>query len=129
MVLKITINVLRTAGLLALILGIIRWFGALPGGLVMIHMLLGIIVTLCLWILGVLAIVNKSSMPMGIVALVWGALLVYIGLNQQAWLVGSSHWIIQVLHLLIGLLALGIGEAVNGITRRATATIETTVKV
>jgi hypothetical protein len=40
-----------------------------------------------------------------------GLFVLIVGLNQQHWLPGSSHWLIQVLHLLLGLTAVGIGEA------------------
>ena len=51
---------------------------------------------------------------------VWycGLLVVFVGLSQQSWLVGSAHWVIQVLHLLIGLLAIGIGEMIGARYKR-----------
>lgn len=120
MVVRITVNVLRIAALIALILGIIFWTGSAQS-LIPIHMLLGILVTLSLWVLGVVMITVKGGQILGISALVLGLLVVGIGLTQTQMLVGSLHWIIQVLHLLLGVLAIGVGEMIAGRYKRSKA--------
>ena len=112
MVVRITDMVLRIAGVLALILGILFWTEIAAGPLVPIHMLLGIIVTLSVWILGAVIVSTKGGAGLGITAFVLGLVLVIIGLTQRTILVGNLHWIIRVIHLLLGVLAIGIGEMI-----------------
>lgn len=121
MLVRITVNVLRIAALLALILGIIFWTSDTRGVLVPIHMLLGIIVTLTLLILGGVMTTVKGGLGLGIGAIVLGLLVVIVGLTQTQLIPGSLHWIIQVIHLLIGLTAIGMGEMVAGRYRRTMA--------
>ena len=122
MVIKYTVWVLRIAATLALILGIISWFDI--KALVNIHMLLGIIVTLSLWVLGGAFFSVKGGAPLAGIAIVWGILLLALGIFQKSLLPAPSvHWIIQVLHLLIGLAAIGLGEAIGGRYKRLTATL------
>jgi len=121
MLVRITVNVLRIAALLALILGIIFWTSDTRGVLVPIHMLLGIIVTLTLLILGGVMTTVKGGLGLGIGAIVLGLLVVIVGLTQTQLIPGSLHWIIQVIHLLIGLSAIGMGEMVAGRYRRTMA--------
>jgi hypothetical protein len=45
-----------------------------------------------------------------VAGIVLGLIVVWLGLNQTTLLVGSAHWIIQVLHLLAGLAAIGMAE-------------------
>ncbi len=121
MAVTITQWVLRVSALIALILGIIFWTGNTPDALVNVHMLLGILVTLSLWVLGFLFGTAKGgNWGLASVAFIWGLLVVFVGLSQQSWLVGSAHWVIQVLHLLIGLLAIGIGEMIGARYKRLT---------
>lgn len=118
MLVRSTAWTLRVAGVLALILGILAWFDLL-GGFVVVHMLLGLIVVFALWILGVVMVMARgNNVGLGIGAIVLGLLVLLLGLSQQTLLVGSSHWVIQVLHLLLGLGAIGMGEAINGRYRR-----------
>ncbi len=119
MVVRITINVLRVAALLALILGILDWVGY-PLGSILIHMFLGFLVVISLWILGGVMLTRKNGAGLGIGAIVLGLLVLALGLTQQQILPepNSAHWVIQVVHLLFGLSAIGIGEMISGRIRR-----------
>jgi hypothetical protein len=123
MVIKYTAWVLRIAAALALILGIISWFGV--DILVSIHTLLGIIVVLSLWVLGGAFFSTKGGSTLAIIAIVWGIVVLALGVSQKSILPDPSpvHWIIQVLHLIVGLAAIGIGEAIGGRYRRQSATV------
>lgn len=128
MVARVSVMVLRIAALLALILGILFWIGVIPGAdsfknpWTSVHMTLGIIVTICLVILGRLMITTKGgNAGLGIGAIVLAVLLIALGLSQTRLLVSPSvHWIVQVLHLLFGLAAIGLGEMIAGRYRRLT---------
>ncbi|MDQ2887511.1 MAG: hypothetical protein M3Y39_15665 [Chloroflexota bacterium] len=128
MVVRITINVLRVAALLALILGILDWVGY-PFGSILIHMLLGFIVVFALWILGGVMLTRKGGAGLGIGAIVLGLLVLALGLTQQQILPdpNPAHWVIQVVHLLFGLSAIGIGEMIGGRIRhqQRVATMQT----
>lgn len=118
MAVRITSMVLRVAVLLALILGLLVWFNVAKDSLTGIHMLLGIIVVLSLWVLGGFAFTIKGGVGLGIGAIVWGLIVLWFGLNQRTILIGDLHWIIQVIHLILGLAAAGLGEAIAGRYKR-----------
>ena len=121
---RVSVMVLRVAALLALILGILFWINVLDshGPLRNVHMLLGIIVTLCLLMLGSLMITTKGgNVCFGAGAFVLSILVIALGVSQTSLFIEPSvHWIIQVVHLLLGLLAIGMGEMIAGRYRRIT---------
>src|SRR5437899_309577 len=117
-VMTIAVMVLRIAVLVALVMGIIFWTGNLEN-LQLVHMLIGFIVVLSLWVIGLAqGFIKGGSFGLAVATFIVGLLLAIVGLYQQQWLLGSSHWIIQVIHLLLGLSAIGLGETINGRTRR-----------
>jgi hypothetical protein len=126
MVARVSVMVLRIAALLALILGILFWVGVIEGAenlrnpWTSLHMTLGIIVTICLVILGYLMITTKGgNAGLGIGAIFLAILVIALGLIQTRLLPQASvHWIIQVVHLLFGLLAIGLGEMIGARHRR-----------
>ncbi|HEY7346934.1 MAG TPA: hypothetical protein VH599_01350 [Ktedonobacterales bacterium] len=113
MLVRISLMVLRLCVTLAVILGILFWLNILsPGGTILqVHQLLGILVVITLWIIGVMLLTRGgSNIGIAVGALVWGGLVLYVGTQQETLLPGSSHWIIEVVHLLLGLGAGGVGE-------------------
>jgi hypothetical protein len=110
MVFRIASIVLRLCGALAVILGILFWSGN-SLNLIPIHMLLGLLVVLSLWIVGIgQAFSSGGSWPLAGGALLLGLLVIVVGMTQSSLLVGPFHWVIQVVHLLLGILAVGIGQ-------------------
>ncbi|WP_376795102.1 hypothetical protein [Thermogemmatispora sp.] len=121
MAIRIASFALRIAGLLALILGVLFWTGN-AAQLIPLHMLLGFVVVLALWVIGIgQALARGGSPAIAVLAVIVGLLLPIIGLLQNSWLLNSSHWIVQVLHLLVAVLAIGIGEMGTARYRRASA--------
>ena len=117
-VITVAVWVLRIAVLAAIILGILFWTGNAQN-LIPVHMLIGIIAVLSLWVIGLAqGFIKGGSFGLALATFVVGLALAIVGLYQQQWLLGSSHWIIQVIHLLLGLSAIGLGEMINGRTRR-----------
>jgi hypothetical protein len=104
----------RGAGLIQLILGGLFWTGNALS-LVPLHMLVGSILVLALWVLAGCAAV--AGVHWGRVALVavWGLVVPILGVTQGQLLPGPGHWVIEVLHLLVGLGAIGQAE---GLARR-----------
>ena len=121
MLVRITIMALRISVLLALILGIVFWTGN-GDSLKTIHIVLGILVVLSLWILGFAQATAKGgNWGLTAGAFLLGLILPIFGLGQGGLLPGSSaHWIIQVIHLLLGLAAIGLGEMIAGRYKRLT---------
>jgi len=121
--------VLRAAFLLALILGIIFWVNpGLPAqneGLKGVHMLLGIIVVLSLWIIGLAQgfVKGGGSFGLALGTFIVGLAVAIVGLWQESWKgEGANILLINIIHLLLGLCAVGFGEMIVGrIKRRARA--------
>jgi hypothetical protein len=118
-VVTVTKWVLRVSAILALILGIIIWANdSLANSLVNIHMPLGILVTLSLWVLGFMFGTAKGGKwGLASVAIVWGLLVLVVGASQIGMQPGPSL-LIKIIHLLLGLIAIGIGEMVAGRYKR-----------
>ena len=111
-------NIIRVGFLLAIILGIMLWTGNFDN-LKAIHMLVGIIVVLSLWVIGLVQGFQKGgSFGLAAATFIVGLALAAVGLFQDNWLPGSLHWLIQVLHLLLGISAIGLAEMIGGRARR-----------
>ena len=122
MLVRIMIMVLRLSVLLTLILGVILWTGN-AASLKLVHIGLGILVVLSLWILGFAqAIAKGGNWGLAAGAFILGLILPIFGLGQVGLLPGSAHWVIQVIHLLLGLAAIGLGEIIAGRYKRLNQT-------
>ena len=117
MVVRISLMVLRICVLLAVILGILFWIGVVSasGTPVAVHMLLGLLVVLSLAIIGIaLLLTGRRGLGLGILAIVWAVLVLYVGSNQDtnipSLFPGVPQTAIKIVHLLLGLGAAGIGE-------------------
>jgi len=100
---KIATRVFIGMGGLLLVLGLMIWsgrFGKQIGGL---HVLLGMVLVLMLWVLSALA--ARAGVARGQVA--WaascGLIVLGFGLVQEELLTGASHWAIRVLHVVISM--------------------------
>lgn len=115
---KISIMALRVLFLVNLVLGILFWSGNEPGGLVLLHMLCGIAFVALLWVVGTLAALRTGNMALQVVTFLVGLLIAIVGLSQRSLLVGSSHWLVQVVHLLLALIGIGLAEMCGARVRR-----------
>lgn len=117
-VITIAVMILRIGVLVALVMGILFWTGNIQN-LIPIHMLIGILIVLCLWVIGLAQGFTKAaSLGLALATFILGLALAIVGLYQTRWLLGPSHWIIQVIHLLLGLSAIGLGEMIYARTKR-----------
>lgn len=99
----------RILGIILIILGVLFWAGhALQ--LVPLHMLLGLLFVLALWVLAGVAYRAGGLAGFATAVVVWGVIVLAFGMGQRSLLPGSAHWVIQALHLLIGLAAMGLGD-------------------
>jgi hypothetical protein len=109
--------IVRVSGVLLLILGLLFWTGDALG-LIPVHILLGVLLVLALWLLAATA--SQMGVPIGLVAgaALLGLVLAWLGFTQDSMLPGSAHWIIQALHLVLGMAAIAIAEVIGGRIRR-----------
>ena len=99
----------RAVGVVQLVLGGLFWTGnALD--LVPLHQTVGFLLVFGLWTLAALAARAGVRPPLVALAAVWGLIVPILGLTQTRLLVGSAHWLIEVLHLLVGVGAIGMAE-------------------
>ena len=111
--------VVRIAGLIQLILGIIIW----PGNtdlLIPVH-IIGSLMVIAMLTLSYLAARSGISTGFIILAVVWALVLPAWGLTQEKMLPETGHWVIQILHLLCGIGAVGIAEMLGAQIRKKSA--------
>ena len=121
MAIRTSLMGLRAIFLVNLVLGILFWTGHEASSVVLIHMLLGIIFVVLLWLVGVFTALRTGSIGLQLATFVTGLVIAIFGLAQRSILPGTNHGIIQVIHLLLALVGLGVAEMCAGRVRRATA--------
>lgn len=103
----ISLWIVRVAGTIQLVLGILFWTGHAYAYLPL-HIINGVVIVLTLWTVAALALVARTRPGLAVFGLAWGLALPAFGLRQATVLVGSMHWIVRVIHLLMGLAAMAI---------------------
>jgi hypothetical protein len=88
-------------GLCALVLGLFIWIA--NSDLTDIHMLFGLLVTLGLLVMSIIALTASGLRIWGMVGIVYAIIVLIFGVSQSTMLVGHLHWLIQTLHLLVGI--------------------------
>lgn len=94
------------AGLCALVLGLLIWIANID--LTDIHMLFGLLVTLGLLVMSIIALTARGLRIWGVVGIVYAIIVLIFGESQSNILVGNLHWLIQTLHTLIGIGAIAL---------------------
>lgn len=119
---RITIMIVRVLALINLVLGIIFWTGNYPIS-PMIHMLIGILVVLGVWILS--GMVARHNFVLAIAGFILGLVaLVYGSMQQQLFGAAAGNMVgiqlIKVGHLVLIVAILGIAESAQARIKRAT---------
>ncbi len=96
--------VVGIAGLCALVLGLFIWIA--NSDLTDIHMLFGLLVTVGLLVMSIIALTTRGLRIWGIVGIVYAIIVPIFGVLQSKLLVGHLYWLIQTLHMLDGIGAL-----------------------
>ncbi len=104
--------VTRITGVIQIVLGVLFWTGNALS-LIQVHILSGVVLVIGLWVLAFFAIQTGGNSRQGFVSIVWGLIVIALGLTQQQILPGGAHWIVQVIHLLFGLGAIGQAEGLH----------------
>ncbi len=94
------------AGLCALVLGLLIWIA--NSDLTDIHMLFGLLVTLGLLVMSIIALTAPGLRIWGLAGIVYAIILLVFGESQSNLLAGNLHWLIQALHTLIGIGAIAL---------------------
>jgi len=100
---------IRLLFVLQLLLGLCFWFGKALG-LVPLHMGLGMVFVLLLWILAIVGFMARVGPALPVLLLVWGLVVAWLGMVQRTLLVGDQHWVIRVAHLLVVMAAMPLAE-------------------
>lgn len=80
----------RLTGALAIVLGLIVWTGKVDA-LVPIHVAIGLLLVLSLWVVAYLAARTGESAALVALVAVWSALTAVLGLTQGGLATGGSH--------------------------------------
>ena len=106
----ITQMLVRICGLILIVLGILFWTGHARSW-IPIHMLLGLVFVIALWVLAGIGARARAGAGFVTLVVIWGIIVLALGMTQTRLLPGSAHWVIRLLHLLVGLAAMGLGES------------------
>ena len=98
-------------GITLVVLGILFWTGHALS-LLPVHMFIGGLFVICLWVLAALGFVTPKARVLAAVVLIWSLIVPALGVGQLRLLPGSDHWVIQAIHLLVGIIAVGLGHAI-----------------
>lgn len=105
-------NLIRLIGLILILLGIEFWMKR-NLRYVGIHMRLGELLILLLWILAWLALRAGVRHQLVIVAILYGFVVFLYAANMGRILPGPAHEAVRVVHLLLGLGAIGFAETLG----------------
>ncbi len=89
------------AGLCALVLGLVIWVANID--LTDIHTLFGLLVTLGLLAMSIIALTARGLRIWGLVGIVYAIIVLIFGVSQSNILAGHLHWLTQALHTLVGI--------------------------
>lgn len=106
---RMLIMFMRVAMAFQVIVGIGFWTGNWAG-LRNVHMVVGALFVLALWVIAGIAISHRRATKLAAFAFIWGVVVVGFGMAQQGILIGDLHWIVRVIHLAIGIASMPIAE-------------------
>jgi hypothetical protein len=92
-----------------IVLGLLIWFGNMIS-LRQIHIALGSLFVLDLWILAIVALFALSARGLSLLTLLMGGVIMWLGVAQTNLFIGPAHWAVRVVHLLLGVAAMGLVE-------------------
>lgn len=102
----------RLIGAAELTLGLAIWFVGVSS--VTLHIGLGVVMTLILAIISVIALFTAGIRSLGVIGIVYACILPALGMGQLALQMGNLQWLVQSLHLLIGVGSIGVIHWIGG---------------
>jgi hypothetical protein len=106
---RILLMLMRVGAGVQVVVGLGLWSGRWYS-LVDMHRTVGIAYVVLLWVLAIIALVQRRSVKVALFAVLWGFVIAMLGFTQQRILIGDLHWIVRVVHLIVGLAAMPIAE-------------------
>lgn len=116
---------LRGGFVVALLLGLGFWTAILPtNGLVLLHMLVGLIIVAAVWYLGLAQAQRPGgSLGLTVATFLMGLVLAIVGLTQVKMEAALHNALgVQIVHVVLALLVVGLGEMCTARMRRGAAT-------
>jgi hypothetical protein len=110
-------NAIRLIALVMLALGFMFW-GGRSLELIPLHMRLGEVLVVLLWILSWLSLRAGVAPKLVIMAMLYGLAVILFATYMGRLLPGGAHEVIRVLHFLIGIGAVGFAEVIGGRMKR-----------
>ena len=107
----------RLLGVVQILMGIDIWIRGARAA-VPLHAALGSLLVVVIWIIAVIALFALPRRGLALFTLLWGGIVLWLGMAQATLVIGAEHWVIRVAHLVIGLAALGLAESLASATRR-----------
>jgi len=105
---KVLLMLARLLVAAQVVLGLLIWFGRIS--FTQVHIALGSIFVLDLWLLGLIALFALSARGLSLFSLLLGGVIMWLGVAQRTMLLGSAHWAVRVVHLLLGVSAMALIE-------------------
>lgn len=102
----------RLVGAVELTLGLVIWFVGVSS--VPLHIGLGIVMTLILVIISVIALLTAGIRSLGVIGIIYACILPALGMGQLSLQMGNLQWLVQSLHLLIGIGSIGVIHWIGG---------------
>ncbi len=115
---KIVQMLIRLCFVVLLVLGALFWSGRALD-LVNVHMLIGTILVLGLWVMAILGIRARAGWGLIAMAVIGGLVVMGLGMAQTQLVPGDLHWTVRVVHLLVGVAAIGLAEQLAARITRA----------
>ncbi len=109
---RLLLMLLRICAAIQVVVGVALWTGHWYA-VVNMHRDVGFLFVMVLWFIALLAFVAQRAKGLAIVAFLWGAVILWLGMTQQVLFPGELHWIVRTVHLLIGLGAIPIGARLS----------------
>lgn len=106
---------IRLVWLVLIVLGGLFWSGSALG-LISVHMDLGVIFVILLWLMAALAIYARAGLALGIVAIVWGFIVGGYGMSMTHLVTGGNAF--GIAHLIIGIIGIGFAEMLGARIKR-----------
>ena len=111
------------AALVAVSLGLGTYSNA---DLTSIHIVFGILVTLALLVLSLMAVLTGELRRLGVVGIVYAIILPLFGATHALILPGDWHWLVQAAHLMV---SFGAIPFIDNLRRRYISLTRTTTKM
>ena len=108
---RVVRRIVQASGIFQVLAGVAIWTG-IGLRLIPLHMFVGIVFVLALWVLAGRALIQGTGRGIAAIAIVYGAAVAAFGMAQAQVLPGAHHWVVRALHLIVGFGAMGLADGI-----------------